>query len=213
MKRYLSREAKKALVEKVLHRQAGESVRAIAQQNNIGLTTLRSYIKLCQEGKLEKESAPVAAEQLTPAERFEHVLATSKLDPAALGAYCREPGLYSFQLQEWKEAYMGVHKSESKGEHEQELKALRAENKALKSDLHRKDKALAEASALLILKKKQPLFGGSQRTIALHRRADRSHNAYRRSAGKWSAKIESLRASGGIIAYRRTLGKGRRAGG
>ena len=33
-----------------------------------------------------------------------------------------------------------------------ELKALKAENQALKRDLHRKDKALAEASALLIMK-------------------------------------------------------------
>ena len=41
-----------------------------------------------------------------------------------------------------------------------EVKALRLENKRLRSDLDRKDRALAEASALLILKKKAQAIWG-----------------------------------------------------
>ena len=41
-----------------------------------------------------------------------------------------------------------------------ELKALREENKRLKKDLRRKESALAEASALLILKKKSEIIWG-----------------------------------------------------
>jgi hypothetical protein len=41
-----------------------------------------------------------------------------------------------------------------------EVKALRTENRALKKELTRKEKALAEASALLILKKKAALLWG-----------------------------------------------------
>ena len=41
-----------------------------------------------------------------------------------------------------------------------ELKELRAENKQLKQDIRRKDSALAEATALLILKKKAALIWG-----------------------------------------------------
>ena len=41
-----------------------------------------------------------------------------------------------------------------------ELKKLKAINKKLKVDLNRKDKALAEASALLILKKKADSIWG-----------------------------------------------------
>ena len=43
---------------------------------------------------------------------------------------------------------------ENQEKQKSELKALKAENQALKRDLHRKDKALAEASALLIMKKR-----------------------------------------------------------
>ena len=45
-------------------------------------------------------------------------------------------------------------------QHAQALKKLQAENRALKKDLLRKDKALAETSALLILKKKADLIWG-----------------------------------------------------
>jgi hypothetical protein len=41
-----------------------------------------------------------------------------------------------------------------------ELKTLRQENRNLKKDLNRKDKALAETSALLVLKKKADLIWG-----------------------------------------------------
>ena len=42
-----------------------------------------------------------------------------------------------------------------------EMGKLRAENKELKRDLHRKDRALAETTALLVLKKKADLLWGT----------------------------------------------------
>ena len=46
-----------------------------------------------------------------------------------------------------------------------EVKALRAENKLLKQDLQRKNKALAETTALLVLKKKANLIFGESRDV------------------------------------------------
>jgi hypothetical protein len=44
-----------------------------------------------------------------------------------------------------------------------EIRALKAENKRLQQELNRKDKALAETTALLVLKKKaQALFGSDE---------------------------------------------------
>ena len=87
-------------------------------------------------------------------------MATASLDESTLGAYCREQGIYSFQLKTWKEAFMSHNSTEKKQTESTELRALRAEVKALKKELHRKDKALAETSALLILKKKASLIWG-----------------------------------------------------
>jgi transposase len=93
-------------------------------------------------------------------ERFNTLLETAGLSQEACGAYCRQRGIYQHQLTQWREAFM---QPKNEGKHTQELaelKALRAENKALKKELNRKDNALAETSALLILKKKQPFSGG-----------------------------------------------------
>ena len=160
--RYLSNEAKKIIVEKVLNNKESRGVVVeVAKQNNISTKTVRNYMKLFRGGQLESHSPRiVSGAELTDVERFEHVVATAKFDESERGAYCRERGLYSFQLQEWKEAFMASNKNDRKGVHEPEIKALRAENKALKSDLNRKDRALAEASALLILKKKAALIWG-----------------------------------------------------
>ncbi len=51
-------------------------------------------------------------------------------------------------------------KGQESQEYLAELKALRAENNLLKKELRRKDSALAEATALLILKKKANLIWG-----------------------------------------------------
>ena len=52
-------------------------------------------------------------------------------------------------------------KVEKQNEQAHEIKSLRAENNALKQDLCRKDKALAETAALLIIKKKAHLIWGN----------------------------------------------------
>jgi transposase-like protein len=92
---------------------------------------------------------------------LQHLLATEKLDEIGVGVYCREQGIHSFQLKKWKDEFMNHHavkKQPDKLSHE--LKTLRQENRRLKKDLKRKNKALAETSALLVLKKKANLIWG-----------------------------------------------------
>lgn len=157
----LTQEARKTIVEKTLSRK-NKTLSEIANENNIGRSTLNNWLRLYRNGKLDSLSdGPSSSNtQLTRAEQFEHLLATSKLDDVELGVYCRERGLYSFQLQKWKNEFMSNDNVQKKQEEQSELKTLRAENKLLKQDLHRKNKALAETTALLILKKKADLIFG-----------------------------------------------------
>ena len=159
----LSEEAKKSVVEKALTRK-GKGLAEIASLHNIGYSTLQKWIFQYKNGiatgrNSDKYSANI---QITRSEQFQHLLATSALDEVTLGAYCREHGLYSFQMQQWKNEFMSHDKNENKQETQAELKALRAENKLLKKDLLRKDRALAETTALLVLKKKADLLFGVQ---------------------------------------------------
>jgi transposase-like protein len=157
----LSEEAKKSIVEKALAKD-GKSLTEIALLHNIGYSTLQKWIfNYKHEIGISKNSYKAQLNiQLTRSEQFQHLLATSTLDETALGAYCREHGLYSFQMQQWKKEFMSKNDGQKKQDQQSELKALRAENKALKQDLLRKDRALAETTALLVLKKKADLIWG-----------------------------------------------------
>lgn len=159
----LSPEAKQAIIAKALTAN-GHGIRELATLHNVGYSTLYQWVKGCRAGKLRTHSG-TAAGQHTQAERFEHLMATSMLDEAAVGAYCRERGLFSHQLTLWKKEFMSQNKEQKNNSEHSELKALRLENKLLKHDLRRKDKALAETAALLILKKKATLLWGDHEDV------------------------------------------------
>ena len=76
---------------------------------------------------------------------------THGLSGEALHAWCRENGLFAHHLTSWKAAFCADGKVAS-GTHE--IRVLKDENDPLKRELTRKERALAEAAALLILQKK-----------------------------------------------------------
>ncbi len=82
------------------------------------------------------------------------VIETACLSEVELGEYCRRKGLYPEQIAGWKNAFVqGASASISKAEREQ-LREQIATIKQLEKELHRKEKALAETAALLVLQKK-----------------------------------------------------------
>lgn len=87
-------------------------------------------------------------------EKFAIVLETASFNELDLGEYCRRKGLYPEQIATWKQAFIqGPNPMASKAEREQ-LQQQAKTIKQLQSELHRKDRALAEAAALLVLGKK-----------------------------------------------------------
>jgi transposase-like protein len=157
----LSEEAKKAIVEKALTRK-DKGLAEIASLHNVGYSTLHKWIAKYKDGTANAKNSHkfLKNTQITRPEQFQHLLTTSTLDETALGAYCREHGLYSFQMQQWKNEFMSKDDNQKTQDQQSELKALRTENKLLKQDLLRKDRALAETTALLVLKKKADLLFG-----------------------------------------------------
>ena len=82
--------------------------------------------------------------------RFSVLVETAPLSAHAVAEYCRRKGLYPEQIQQWKDEFMQPCQREEKAE----IKRLKKENQQLNREITRKDKALAEAAALLILEKK-----------------------------------------------------------
>lgn len=144
---------KEAVILKALNRGPGVTLKSIALANNIGASTLGKW--------LTKSRKSVTVNQVNNTSRemwLNHLINTNGMDDVSLGTYCRKHGIYSHQLTEWKKELM-MPKNENNKQN-QELKKLQEENKRLQREIKRKDKALAEASALLILKKKADLIWG-----------------------------------------------------
>ena len=95
-------------------------------------------------------------------DKFRIVLECAGLSEAELGEYCRRKGLYMEQIEQWREACRQANARAVNSEREarEQEKASRKRIRQLEKELRRKDAALAEAAALLVLRKKFAAFRG-----------------------------------------------------
>ncbi|GHG61459.1 hypothetical protein GCM10010919_05930 [Alishewanella longhuensis] len=150
-----SEERKQQILNKLLP-PSNMTVAEVSRIEGIGLQTLYNWRdKAKQQGRPVPGSKPTS-EHWSAEAKFATVLETASLNEAELSEYCRAKGLFVDQVKAWKaDALRGFMSSR-----EQELEAKRQrqadhkEIKQLKGELRRKEKALAETAALLVLRKK-----------------------------------------------------------
>jgi transposase-like protein len=104
-----------------------------------------------------KPKGPRRPEDWNAEERLRAVSEANALSGELLGEFLRREGLHEETLQEWREAALeGLRPASLAPGGKAERKRIRS----LERELLRKDKALAEAATLLILKKKaQEIWG------------------------------------------------------
>ena len=105
---------------------------------------------------------PKSSKKFSAEEKFKVLMETGNLSEEELGIYLRKHGLYSHQLAEWKSEFISLMKGPGKSKLTQSDRESKKVIKTLEREIHRKDKALAEASALLILQKKVNLIWGTR---------------------------------------------------
>jgi hypothetical protein len=87
--------------------------------------------------------------------RLEAVIATAALNEAGKSAWCREHGVFPADLDKWRASCTtALADPEDVRASPQATRADRKRIKELERDLLRKDRALAETAALLVLSKK-----------------------------------------------------------
>ena len=88
--------------------------------------------------------------------RLAAIIKTAMMNEVELGTWCREHGVYPQTLEQWRTAALQAldEPEEVARQALREKKAERGRIKELERDLRRKEKALAEAAALLVLSKK-----------------------------------------------------------
>ena len=124
------------------------AVEEVALEIGIGAGTLERW-------RSDALSRPARERAWTAAARFDAVLTTATLDEAGKSAWCRANGLYPQELTQWRQsATQALAEPAEARASPQQTKHDRRRIKELERELHRKDRALAETAALLVLSKK-----------------------------------------------------------
>ena len=145
-----------AFIEQALQKaysRGDRTIMSVAADLNMSHHALRYWMKkksiLAGSPASKKEKRP---SDWTVEEQLQALHESHTLSGEQLQAWCRERGLFPHNLTSWKAAFCAG--SKETAPKVGEVKSLKDENVKLKRELVRKDKALAEAAALLVLQKK-----------------------------------------------------------
>jgi len=160
MARY-SEEFKYSIMIKMMPPQ-NQSVSQIARETGLSEGTLHQWRKQARAKGIAVPGGEKVVERWSTQDKFLIVMETALLSEVEIAEYCRSKGLYAEQILAWKDACMqangGV--AEQATRLQKELRQKEHECKQLGQELRRKDAALAETAALLVLRKKANAIWG-----------------------------------------------------
>lgn len=108
----------------------------------------------------ESQMPPKRPQDRSAEEKLKIVTEAEMIPEEQLGAFLRRNGIHEAQLREWRSMMLsGLQKPSRSTKNTEETKKIQQ----LEKELQRKEKALAEAAAIIILKKKvQSIWGGEE---------------------------------------------------
>lgn len=144
-----------AFKAKMVHKMllpGGISANALSSQVGVSQGALSRWLREARNGQ---SMAKKNHKKWTASEKFRVIAAASELSDEDLGELLRREGVHEARLQEWRETAEGALQARprKRGASAEEKKI-----KALERELRRKEKALAEAAALLVLQKKMQAY-------------------------------------------------------
>ena len=143
---------KTKMVQKMLP-PSGRSAGALAEETGLPQPTLSRWLRAA--GKVGVMNIP--ARKWTLVEKLRVLIEASRLDESRLGEFLRREGLHEAQLKPWRaEVETALGDRSKRGKRSAAAKRI----KELERELRRKDRALAEAAAILVLKKKVAAIWG-----------------------------------------------------
>jgi transposase len=149
---------KKAMVQKLLL-PGGPSVLSLSRETGVSEQSLYNWkVKYQNRGSGGSQRSP---RQWTNEDKYEALLEAARLTGEDLGKWLRKKGLRSEHIEIWQQE---MKKNLNQRKKDDEIRELKKKNKELEleRELLRKDKALAEMSALVVLKKKVGLLWGDE---------------------------------------------------
>ena len=138
------------------------SVSQLCRETGVSDVTLYKWRKDYQNRGVAVPSNNKKSEDWTAEDKLAVVIEIASLNEIQLSEYCRNKGLYKEQIDQWKIAALSGYKNSTQMKkiqsqyHREDKQVI----KKLERELNRKEKALAETAALLVLSKKWEAIWG-----------------------------------------------------
>jgi len=163
---------KRRMVQKLCEPNA-PTASTLARQEGVSNTSLSRWRhqadilwdmkKQDKSNELNKETIPTRPQDWSLEEKLQTVLDAAALSDKELGAYLRRKGLHEGTLEQWRSlASSALGKPPPKNKKSRAHKKADKRVKKLERELKRKNAALAETAALLVLKKKAQAIWGDE---------------------------------------------------
>jgi len=149
------------------------SATALSKQVNVPQSTLSKWLRMAgvdpsfdfpnnahEYTKMAKINEPKRPNDWSAEDKLKVVMEASALDDEQLGAFLRSKGLHQTYLDQWRSQMLNALQNASSKKKSRRNNIDVKRIRTLEKEINRKDKALAETAALLVLKKKvQEIWG------------------------------------------------------
>jgi transposase len=150
---------KKSLIAKILPPN-NMDIAELAKDTGIPYSTLYTWRSKYKKMAGTNDTDNNIHKRLSGEEKLAIVIETAVMTESELSEYCRCKGLYPNQIKAWRDTCVQANELRTPSKDRKKIKQQNSDIKRLEKELRRKEKALAEAAALLILKKKgQEIWG------------------------------------------------------
>lgn len=160
-----SEEFKYSIVKRMMS--PNETVIHIARETGLSEATLFKWKKQAKSKGMPVPGSKPDSERWSTQDKFSIVVETATLSEIELAEYCRKKGLYVEQVQAWRDACLqangGV--AEQATQLQKNIRQKDREIKKMNQELRRKEAALAETAALLVLRKKANAIWGDEEDV------------------------------------------------
>jgi transposase-like protein len=169
---------KSKMVQRMLE---GRSASSLAEEVGVNQPTLSRWLRdagrlrsVAQRKRKDERSKAEGRrpEDWTAEDKHEAVLKAKSLSDDELGEFLRANGLHEQQLREWEATAVDSLRGRKGSSKSGDAKRV----KELERELRRKEKALAEAAALLVLRKKAEALWGDEDAATESKNDDESSN-------------------------------------
>lgn len=156
-----SKETKEAIIKRMMPPN-NESIRSLCEEFRISDATLYTWRKEARVAGYASPGNDRSSDKWSSEDKFLVVLETYSMNEVELATYCREKGLYKEQIEAWRNTCLTANDRNLAQTKllNQDLKEERNKRNDLEKELRNKEKALAEAASLLLLRKKAQAIWG-----------------------------------------------------